>query len=421
MRYTQPQKGPFKPSTYWLNRGLEMVFLGGRVVWNRDPAAVDIVSVGAGTPKTIVAKSGLVQGFGTTYGTGTSDYLKGPKLSPPKSGFRSIVAHAYAKTTGGGTLGRMFQDVSGSGLEKGESLYLSTSSDIVYAMYAASSSTSRTWNFTMTAPLNRWAVFGVTIPISASGATTGRVFLDGVYKNSATNAGATSLTTNVPTNLAIGNRPLAPGNERCWDGMLGCILFFDGYLSDLDHQRLAANPWQVFDNDEFSLWVPSAGGTIYTITPSGGIALAGSSSEIKTRLQSPSGGLVFSGAPALIKTRLQTASGTLTFGGTAPFSTAATYTISPSGGMTFAGTGNEVKQKTILPTGTLSFGGTLSEVLVRTQVPSGGITFSGTLITYRTKVFVPTGTITFSGTAPLINPAAPVAQGTWRTLTNAGI
>ncbi|MEW3852007.1 hypothetical protein QOZ73_32735, partial [Pseudomonas aeruginosa] len=90
------------------------------------------------------------------------------------------------------------------------------------------------------------------------------------------------------------------------------------------------NPWQVFDNDEFSLWVPSAGGTIYTITPSGGIALAGSSSEIKTRLQSPSGGLVFSGAPALIKTRLQTASGTLTFGGTAPFSTAATYTISPS-------------------------------------------------------------------------------------------
>lgn len=420
MRYTQPQKGPFKPSTYWLNRGLEMVFLGGRVVWNRDPAAVDIVSVGAGTPKTIVAKSGLVQGFGTTYGTGTSDYLTGQKLRPPTINVgRSIVAHVYPKTTGGGGLGRIFQDVSGDGLAKGESFYISTVPGITFGYTDASSAHSSAWTPSFTVPTARWMVLGISVPFSTSGGTTASGYLDGVVKATATNGYSVTTTSNAPTNMAWGNRP--SDSLRCFDGMIGAVLIFNGVLTALEHALLAANPWQVFDNDEFSLWVPSTGGTIYTITPSGGVVFAGSSSEIKTKIQSPSGGLVFSGAPALIKTRLQTASGTLTFGGTAPFSTAATYTISPSGGMTFAGTGNEVKQKTILPTGTLSFGGTLSEVLVRTQVPSGGITFSGTLITYRTKVFVPTGTITFSGTAPLINPAAPVAQGTWRTLTNAGI
>ena len=57
-----------------------------------------------------------------------------------------------------------------------------------------------------------------------------------------------------------GNRP--SDSARCWDGIIGPVLIFDGALSAEDHAALDRNPLQIFDTAESELWVPSASGAI---------------------------------------------------------------------------------------------------------------------------------------------------------------
>lgn len=267
MRYRQPQHGPFRPSAYWLSRGLQLVFVGNRAVWNRDQPSTSPSLSAFGGPKSVTHPGGVAQGFGGTYGTGPTDYLSGPKLRAPANNTgRSIVARVYANSTGGGGLGRISQDISGSGLTKGESFYLSTVPGITFAITDASSTLYHTWTPSFTPPTGRWCTLGISVPFSTTGATTARGFLDGAFKASAANAGSLSTVSNVPTDLAFGNRPAAPGNERYFDGMLDVILYFDEVLSDSDHALLAANPMRVFEDSAFRLWAVTAGPPTHTLT-----------------------------------------------------------------------------------------------------------------------------------------------------------
>ena len=266
-----------KLDPYWVGRGLSVVFAGNRVLYNRDSKVSAATLVGG--PKLVPSRTAsgvaVTSGFGSTYGTGLTDYISGVALPVTKRDGRSVVAHVYPNTTGGGGLGRVFQDVVGTGLSSGESFYLSTVPGITHAITSVSSSLTSSWTPAFTVPTGRWCSLGISVPYDFTAATTARGFLDGVYKSGASNGAATvALTSNVESNLAFGNRPSAPGNERYFDGMIGIVLIFDGVLSDGDHAALAANPWQVFAPVETFWFGQAAAGGGSTITGTIGTAVA---------------------------------------------------------------------------------------------------------------------------------------------------
>lgn len=155
-------------------------------------------------------------------------------------------------------------------------------------------------------------------------------------------------------------------------------------LADAEIREITRNPWQLFAPR--SIWVPvssSASGTSYTITPSGGITLSGSGTEVNTKVLAVSGGVTFAGT------------GSMAFA-----TTGTTYTISPSGGITFAGTGVQVRSKTI--------------------APEGGFTFSGSGLDLRTKIIDISGGVTFGGTGSMTSNTS-VVTGTVGERTKVGV
>lgn len=249
-----------QPLAYWRQRGLQMVFLGNRCVWNRDDQASGDPPTVVGGPKNNTGPYGVAQGFGPTYGTGLTDYLGGNKLSPPKAGGRSILSFFYAKTTGGGGLGRVYQDASGSGLTVGESFYISTTPGVTFAFTDAGSTLTSAWTPSFTVPTGRWCAVGIAVPFLPTVASTARAFLDGKFIASAANANGVGTGANAATNMTWGNRAAAPGNERQFDGMIGPTLIFDGVLDDRDFADLSANPWMVFPETQRRR-IPATGGT----------------------------------------------------------------------------------------------------------------------------------------------------------------
>jgi hypothetical protein len=199
-------------------------------------------------------------------------------------------------------------------------------------------------------------------------------------------------------------------------------------LSAKEIKDLADNPWHIYSAPRERIWTPAGGGgTIYTITPSGGIAFSGAASLLRTHVQPvsgsiafsgsaslrrthvqvPSGGIVFSGGVSLLRTRAQVPSGQITFSGTAPITfvpaTGGTiYTITPSGGFTLSGAVPLLRTRVQIPSGGLSFSGTVPLFRTRVMVPAGNITFTGTVPLVRTRVTVPSGQIVFSGSASII-------------------
>lgn len=268
MQFRQPQIGGLRPNAYWKSKGLQLVFIGNKKVWHRDSPEGEILTT-TGPTKSVVTPYGVAQGFASVYGTGLTDYIGGIYLRSPRSGYRSIFARVYPRTTGGGGLGRIYQATTGSGLSVGESFYLSTNPGVTFAIYSNSQAVGHSWTPSFTIPTGRWCTLGISVPFSASAATSATGYLDGRNKGTAPNSGAiTGLTVNPDTNLAIGNRPTAPGNERYFDGMIECILVFDGFLTDRDHAQLDANPYCVFEPVSRRIYGASASGAV-TLLPSG--------------------------------------------------------------------------------------------------------------------------------------------------------
>ena len=264
--------GPVEIDPYWLRRGLQMVVDNGRVVFNREVQKLQPTTV-TGGPKSQVSKFGRAMGFGTTYGLGTTDALAGSTLAPPKTGKRSIVAELNPKTSGGGTLGRVFQDASGSGLARGESFYLNAATGIVYAIFVTNAGSASQWPIPTPPALDTWSVVGFSVEFVTSAVTPGYGYINGKFVASGNNiaVAGTLPGTNPTTDLVLGNR--ASDGIRGWDGMQGLILIFDGFLEAKDHARLAMNRRQVFLESR-AIWVGAAAGGGTTITGAIGTAVA---------------------------------------------------------------------------------------------------------------------------------------------------
>jgi len=173
-------------------------------------------------------------------------------------------------------------------------------------------------------------------------------------------AQSTLTATTDPTQATIGS---FPGGIGGFTGVGRHLLLatWNRALSAEEHANLAANPWQLFAPR--SIWVPvsTASGTSYTITPSGGVVLGGTSVDIKGKVLDVSGGVTLAG----------TGSMAFTSGGT-------TYTITPSGGVTMGGSATYIQSKTFTPSGGITLGGTSDMVKTKIIAPTDGVILGGT-------------------------------------------
>ncbi len=302
------------PSKKWLDKGLEIVFLGDQVVWSKTAGALALSKVG--TPKLQMTKFGRFPGFGTTYGTGTTDRLDGGILPRPATGWRSWVAHYYANGTGGGGFGRICQDTGGGGSVIDGIICSSGMSYLVFA-----SGTSGQWS-TGSFSTGRWQSFGGTHDQRTVNVVP-TLYLDGtsVSVTTVTNASGTYRTT--PCNLGWGNR--ASDGIRGWDGLIGPVLIFDGPLTADDQSALDRNPLQVFDTPELELWVQSSGTTI-TCTV-GNAAAAGVTANVNTSIVCTVGNANAAGVTANLNIAIPAAVGNASAAGI-------TATISAGGNVT---------------------------------------------------------------------------------------
>lgn len=250
---------------YWVKRGLQLVFDGRRVVYSRSASTVQPATF-TGGPKAKPSLKGIVTGFGTTSGTGTTDRIDSGILDSPKTGMRSIVAHVFANSTGssGNALGRVFQNASGSGLANvgDEGVWFAAGGMSV--VRSNSLLTGVQYSTTAAFPLGRWAVFGSSFLGDYPTNTAPLLFVDGVSVAVTTNQAATAaFTATTAMNVAFGNRA---DSTRGFDGQLGPVLIFDGYLTPQEHMLLSKNPWIVFMPLSRNVYadIPSAGGLTLT-------------------------------------------------------------------------------------------------------------------------------------------------------------
>ena len=265
---TQPQS-PVDIDPKWLARGLTFLNLGNGRYWQKGKGWIGTGTI-VGGPKNTAGKLGVSKGFGATLGTGTTDRIDAGYVPVQRAPYRSIVAHIFLNGGGGGGLGRIFQDVSGTGLTGGdESLYLNTGGAAI--SYVRRAATNGQY-VASSQPTGRWSSFGVSHDQTTVGVAP-KLYIDAIESSVTVNTNSTGSFTATGTTLSWGNR--ADG-ARNWDGLIGPVAFFDCLLTREEHKALNDNIWQLLAPVERKIWVPNAGGGSH---PSSG-ALASSAATI---------------------------------------------------------------------------------------------------------------------------------------------
>lgn len=236
------QAGATTIRSYWLQRGLQIVFSGQRLIYVRNAAQNLTIN---GGPKSVASARGIAQGFGSTFGTGTTDCIQAPAILQ-RATSRSVVAHVYKNGTGGGGFGRIWNVLSAS--SGSEYLYTGSSDFLNYQRYCQSLASMVGYVSTGTVATGSWSVQGMSLDlIPVSPAANCLFYKDGVLVTSTSPSSSVSTWGDYgPNPIDFGNR--ASDGARVWDGMLGIVLIFGDapMLTDAEHSTLAANPWQIF-------------------------------------------------------------------------------------------------------------------------------------------------------------------------------
>ena len=236
-RVSQPS-GPVPINPAWLSRGLVFLNLGNGYYWQKGLGWMGTGTI-AGTPKNVTGKLGVAKGFGATMGTGTTDRIDVGVRPVGMGTARSVVAHVYANSLGGGGLGRVFQATTGSGLDGGDESLFVFSGTMGYVRRG--SSAAGQWR-TSSFPTGAWSCVGVSLDETAIG-TTPVMYVDGVVSSTNTTSNTSGSYTQLGTTLAWGNRP--SDSARNWDGLIGPVAFFDCLLTAGEHKALNDNIWQL--------------------------------------------------------------------------------------------------------------------------------------------------------------------------------
>lgn len=248
----------------WVKRGLTHVIDPGRLIYTTVAGTFPLIQ--GNTPGKVASKPGRVAGFGSTDAGNTNSNLTGPVIPVPKTGFRSLFVRVYARTTGGGTIGRVFQDTTGSGVTSGAEGLWMVSSRLAYNALNSGPSDTLQCAPTAALTLNAWVTQSLTHDRNAAFGTLPIFYVNGVEVAASVIASAGSAYSTLHTTLSIGNR--VSDFARTWDGMIGALVFFDGYLSPADHAALNASPWSVYEAPASRIWIPGAASAgTQTLTP----------------------------------------------------------------------------------------------------------------------------------------------------------
>lgn len=190
------------------------------------------------------------QGFGSTYGNGTTDIVLTGLTADATQ--RTYFVLATPNGWGGGNLGRLF-DAGGAGTN--EIFYLhGTLGGLVY--WRQFSDGGRTWHLNnisaVSSKFGKLTSFCASFD-SSSGSNIPKLYLDGVFYTGTSADPTRSGTVVATTQKQLGNRSSDYG--RCFDGAIYLFLVFDRILSDDEVKSLNANPWQVFRDGSAGIFV----------------------------------------------------------------------------------------------------------------------------------------------------------------------
>lgn len=229
LRDNQPQSHTYVNPVY-REMGLHWAWLG-------DPSGNELLTgVGrssqAGTPKTQVGPTGLVSGFGTTSGTGTTDSFLLPGYTSSDS-VTWIVHYLLNSATAGGGLGRIVHGGINDSNTATEGIFVVNGSAGVSYLTGSGQWVSNSNAIT----LGVWHSFVVR---KSGAGTTPTIYVDSVSAFGTQLApgdiGAVALTPR------IGNRP---DTLRGLDGMVGPCYRFNSVLTDEEVFKILDAPYRV--------------------------------------------------------------------------------------------------------------------------------------------------------------------------------
>lgn len=253
------------------------------------------------TPARLVGQLGKMTGYGTTDAGNTTARMDGFRLNSSPTGRRSYFGFCRMRTLGGGGLGRIFQDVTGTGVSARagqHALWAGNSNGFSTPALQISDSSNAQNTFHVNATTGFFNLdgslrsYGFSCDIPGGGTpaiSQVRGYVDGIEylasggaMSGTVTAGPWAANGTGFTDIVFGNRP--SDSLRNFDGQLGIFAAFDASLTAAEHASLHANPGQLLAPAPFGLWAPAISGvTVYrpgsdvvvngwTATPGGTLA-----------------------------------------------------------------------------------------------------------------------------------------------------
>lgn len=254
---------------------------GVDVAINRPPTSI------TGT-RLAPAYSGLMRGFGATYGVGSTDAILTANTAVAPAGQTTLAVY-QCNGAGGGGFGRLFQ----KGANTSYSHLLGVGgAGLWMARYVTAGAVSQN----VSIPRGTDGVPHVIIYTSdglvggAPPASGVAGYLDGVLQTLSTGS-SSGVSGQDAAPYYVGNRSDA---ARAWDGWIGLVLVWARVLVPAEIEALSKNPWQVYEPRKVLIGVPSAGAGTGDIAASGG-AVAGGSAALSVSYTLAAVGLAVAG------------------------------------------------------------------------------------------------------------------------------
>lgn len=241
IRFPQQPQRLVRPRQYWIDKGLVYADDGRNNIWQNTKGYHGRTAT-KGTPKITSGKYGFSLGFGSTLGGGTTDRIDGGTIIKTNKA-RSIVSFHYALSSGGNTIGRIFQPLGTSALDVGdESMYVGGTSTKIY-YNNVSSTGGGNWYLAGIQPLNQWVCYGITHDKTIG--VTPQIFENGVLQTTGVSSASSGSYSTTSYTITRGNR--STDDARNFDGIFGPFYMFDGLLTKEDHLTLYNNPWDLYE------------------------------------------------------------------------------------------------------------------------------------------------------------------------------
>lgn len=224
-----------------ITKGLVLVVSGDRT-WSSASGSSPLAATN--NPSAKVSRVGRTLGFGTTEAGNTNSLYSGAVLPGITSGARSGIAMIFPRSAGGGSLGRVFQNAAGTGIDvaNSEALWMNASNQLVITACATTGTSQIAFN---ALTLNTWQTVGFSQDRTVINAIPTAGYVNGLPWTmtglASTNTGSFSSASQ---GILIGNR--SSDLARTFDGQIALIAYFDRYLTPSEHASLGQNPWQIF-------------------------------------------------------------------------------------------------------------------------------------------------------------------------------